>query len=201
MSVAPVELRLRTAPPTTRPNGWWGMLLLIATEATLFAVLLASYFYIRFESGPEWPPDGIEAPKLLLAVVMTVLLTASSVPMWWSLRSIRRGRRSGLVAGLLGSFLLGALFLLVQAAEYRDELDHFKPQTDAYGSMFFTITGLHAAHVAAGLLLVLWTSFHGARGSFSARRHTTVRATALYWHFMPVSWFAIFLVLYLTPRM
>jgi heme/copper-type cytochrome/quinol oxidase subunit 3 len=200
MTVAPVELELRTRTPTGRPNGWWGMVLLIATEATLFAVLIASYFYLRFESAPEWPPDGIAAPKLLLPSVMTALLVASSIPMWWAARAIERGRTRQLEAGLLGSFFLGTLFLLVQALEFLDKLDRFKPQTDAYASMFFTITGLHAAHVAVGLLLTLWTAVYAARGSFSTRWHTTVRTTALYWHFMPAVWIVIFLALYVSPR-
>jgi len=201
MTSVPSELGVRVQVPRSRPNGWWGMVLLIATEATLFAVLLAAYFYLRFESTPAWPPDGIEAPTLLLPLVMTALLVASSVPMWWAARSVVRARTHRLEAGLLAAFVLGALFLLVQVAEFREKLKDFKPQTDAYGSIFFTITGLHAAHVAAGLLLTLWTAFHAARGAFTPRRHTAVRATALYWQFMPVSWVVIFLALYLTPRL
>ena len=52
------------APPLTREPAWWGMLLLIATEAALFALLLASYFYVKFQSEGPWPPDGIADPKV-----------------------------------------------------------------------------------------------------------------------------------------
>ena len=200
MSAIPSEVTLRHRTPDTRPNGWWGMVLLIATEATLFFVLLAGYFYLRFQSTPAWPPDGIDPPKLIVPGVMTALIVASSVPMWWAHRGIRHGRTRRLESGLLGTFFIGALFVAVQVHEFRDKLDHFKPQTDAYGSMFFTITGLHAAHVVVGLLLTLWTYAHTLRGSFTHKRYATVQATALYWHFMPAMWVIIFLALYVSPR-
>ena len=52
-------------PPIGRPTGWWGMLVVVLTEATLFALLLASYFYTRFRSPGAWPPDGQPDPRLL----------------------------------------------------------------------------------------------------------------------------------------
>ena len=68
---------LTVESPVGRPTGQWGMFLFVATEATFFATLLASYFYIRFTHGGAWPPDGIEDPKLLKPAIMTVLLIAS----------------------------------------------------------------------------------------------------------------------------
>ena len=59
------------------------MVFVIATEATLFAVLLASYFYLRFKSPDAWPPDGIADPKLLKPAVMTVFLMTSSLTVWY----------------------------------------------------------------------------------------------------------------------
>ena len=54
-----------------RSLSWWGMALLIATEATLFALLIASYWYLRFRAGPVWPPHGIEKPALGIALLTT----------------------------------------------------------------------------------------------------------------------------------
>ena len=67
--------------PTSRSTSWWGMMLLIATEGTIFAILLLSYAYLRFSSTPAWPPAGIEPPALKLPVLMTAALVLSSVPM------------------------------------------------------------------------------------------------------------------------
>ena len=64
-----------------RAPGWWGMVILIFTEATLFAILLTSYLFIRFQSGSVWPPDGIKKPELTLIAIMTPILLLSSGPM------------------------------------------------------------------------------------------------------------------------
>jgi heme/copper-type cytochrome/quinol oxidase subunit 3 len=185
----------RSPEPTT---GTMGMLLFILTEATLFATFLVSYFFLRFQSTPQWPPEGIETPTLLLPSIMTVVLLSSSVPMHIADTGIRRGSRLRLRLGLLASFVLGAAFLGLQAVEYMEKLREFTPQTNAYGSLFFMITGFHGAHVAGGLLLNLWVQVQAGRGFYGPDRHLTVRNVALYWHFVDAVWIAIFSSLYLA---
>jgi heme/copper-type cytochrome/quinol oxidase subunit 3 len=185
----------RSPEPTT---GTMGMLLFILTEATLFATFLVSYFFLRFQSTPRWPPEGIETPTLLLPSIMTVILLSSSVPMHIADAGIRRGSRLRLRLGLLASFVLGATFLGLQAVEYVEKLREFTPQTNAYGSLFFMITGFHGAHVAVGLLLNLWVQIQAGRGFYGPDRHLTVRNVALYWHFVDAVWIAIFSSLYLA---
>lgn len=189
------------APPLTREPAWWGMLLLIATEAALFALLLASYFYVRFQTDGAWPPDGIAAPKLLKPAVMTVLLMASSIPAYLAERNARRGDRRGLVASLAATLVLGSAFLALQAWEYSEKLDLFTPHTNAYGSLFYTITGLHGAHVIVGLLLLCWTLVFALRGAFTAERHLAVQNVSLYWHFVHGVWLVVFTSLYLLPSL
>jgi heme/copper-type cytochrome/quinol oxidase subunit 3 len=176
------------------------MVLLIATEATLFAVLLASYFYVRFKTSGGWPPDGIGDPKLLRAASMTVLLASSSIFVHVAEAGIRRGRRRALVAGLALGFLLGLAFLGLQLWETVVVAREFTPRTDAYGSFFFTITGAHSAHLAAGLLLLAWMQVRAWFGAYSPRRHLGVQVAAVYWHFVVVVQVAIFATLYLSPR-
>ena len=159
---------LQRAP---RAPGWWGMLLLVATEAALFALLLASYFDIRFQAEGAWPPDGIAPPNLLRPAAMTLLLMASSIPAYLAETSIRRGDRRRMLLCLAATMLLGAAFLGLQVWEYVDNLALFKPQTDAYGSLFYTVTGLHGCHVVVGLLLLAWAFVWGARGRFTAESH------------------------------
>jgi len=196
MSVAALPAR-----PTGRPLGWWGMLFVIATEATLFAVLLASYFYLRFKTPAAWPPDRIADPKLLKPAVMTVFLMTSSLTVWYAERSVRRDDMRGLRVGLALTFLLGLGFLALQVTEYRELLREIHPSTDAYASSFFTITGLHGAHVAAGLLVLGWTQFFAWRGAYRSEQHVAVQTSALYWHFVHVVWLFLFLSLYLSPRL
>jgi heme/copper-type cytochrome/quinol oxidase subunit 3 len=182
-----------------RSTGYWGMVLLIFTEATLFAILLTSYFYLRFQGSPVWPPDGIEKPELALIAIMTPILLLSSGPMHWAELSIKRGEVGKLRLGLLITFLMGATFLTLQGFEYHTTLQEFTPRTDVYGSLFFTITGFHGLHVAVGLLMNLWLQWGAGRGRFSGERHVAVESVTLYWHFVDAVWVFILVSLYLSP--
>jgi cytochrome c oxidase subunit III len=189
------------APPIGRPTGWWGMLIVVATEATLFAILLASYFYTRFRSPGAWPPDGQPDPRLLKPVIMTLLLMASSVTVYSAELGSRRGNIRRLHAGLAATFALGLSFLILQGFEYHEKLAELRPSTNAYGSLFYTITGLHGTHVIVGLLILAWTQFFAWRGAYASENHVAVQVSALYWHFVHVVWLFVFASLYLSPRL
>jgi heme/copper-type cytochrome/quinol oxidase subunit 3 len=195
--------RLPAVGDGPRNFGWWGMVLFIAVEATVFALLLASYFYIRFRTGPVWPPDGIEAPKLKLVLIMSAVLWSSSIPVHLAHGAIRHDRQRKLRVYLALGFLLGAAFLALQCVvEYPDIARHeFTPRTDAYGSMFFTITGLHGAHVAVGLLMSAWVQLRARQGAFDRYRHVSVQNFVMYWHFVDVVWVFVLATLYLSPHL
>ena len=181
---------------------YWGMWMLIATEAMLFAVLIASYFFIRFQATPEWPPDGIAIPTLGLPLVMSAILWSTTIPVHMADRGIRVGNQTRLRVGLAIGFVLGAVFLAMQLAiEYPEKLEEFSPTTNAYGSLFFTLTGFHAAHVAGGLAFSLWTQVRAWRGAFSAERHLTVQLFAMYWHFVDAVWLFVLATIYLSPNL
>ena len=203
MTTATIPLDHRL-PPADRPhtrNGWWAMALVCLTELSLFAYLIASYFYLGARS-PSWPPPGIHPPKLLLPIVMTGVLLLSSGAMYWGEEGIKRGRRNQLAAGLVGTMLLGLGFLAIFAYEYRDKLRfEFRPQSHAYASLFYTITSFHAAHVLFGILLIGYTLVRSFAGHFSATERLGVAVTSLYWHFVGVVWLLIFTCLYLGPRL
>lgn len=192
-----------TTPPDarTRESGWWGMLLFIAAEATIFGILFATYFYLRFKSMPVWPPDGIKQPTLGLPLLMSVFLLTSSIPMHVAELGAKKGRQTWLRLGLAVSFLLGAAFLVVMLGfEYPEKLKEFTAQTDVYGSLFFLITGLHGSHVFVGLVMNIWTQVKAGRGRFDERHHLTVLNVAAYWHFVDLIWIFVFLTLYFSPR-
>ncbi|MFR9778594.1 heme-copper oxidase subunit III [Micromonospora sp. MS34] len=193
---------LSTELPVGRPTGWWGMVMFVVTEATLFACLLGSYFYLRFQYGPQWPPDGIDAPKLLTPLVMTAVLLPSSLPVVWAERGIRRGQRWRLRSGLAATMVLGVTFLALFAGEYAEKLKHFTMTTDAYGSLFYLITGFHGLHVLVGLTMIGWLLAASLRGgSFGVHRHERVRNAAIYWHFVDAVWVAILFTIYLSPHL
>ncbi len=187
--------------PAGRTPAWWGMVLFVATEAALFGVLLGSYFYVRFQYGPQWPPAGIKEPELLRPLIMSALLIPSSLPVMWAERGIRKGQRWRLRLGMLATLLMGGGFLALQAMEYASKLTEFTFTTDVYGSLFYVITGFHGTHVTIGLVMVAWLLAASLRGSFGPRRHERVRLTALYWHFVDAVWVGILFTVYLSGRL
>jgi heme/copper-type cytochrome/quinol oxidase subunit 3 len=195
VATAVAAIALPRTADGVRASGQWGMRLLIATESAFFAYLLFSYFYLG-SLAPVWPPDG--APSLAIAGPDTVILLASSVTLWWAETGIARGAQGRLRAGLLFTFVLGGVFVALQAREWSQKT--FSPQTSAYGSLFFTVTGFHGAHVVAGLLMNLVVQVWAWRGSFTRGRHAFVSNAALYWHFVDVVWIVVFTALSLVPR-
>ena len=181
------------APPQTRtrgrPIGWWGMVVVIATEATIFVGLLSTYFFLR-ASSPHWPPVGIKPPDLGYISLFSVVLIASSIPIFWAEAGIRAGQQGRLRAGLLISFLMGASFLAYQGYEY-SHLD-FRWTDNAYSSIFYATTGLHGVHVVQAKA---WSR------KLSADHHVSMEVFSLYWHFVDGVWLFVFSSLYLSAHL
>jgi heme/copper-type cytochrome/quinol oxidase subunit 3 len=141
--------------------------------------------------------------------VNTGILLASSVFVWWADRGIRAGRATALRAGIAVAMALGILFLVLQGVEYAHEygagrlgVKHLiAPTHDAYGSLFYTITGFHGAHVFVGLVMLGVVLVRALRGHFDASRHEAVSNVAIYWHFVDAVWLAVFTSLYVTPHL
>lgn len=200
-TTSPAPAALPSHSSGTRAFGWWGMVWLIATEAMLFAALIASYFYLRFNFDAVWPPEGIEKPTLELPLIMTVILLSSSVPVHMAERAIKKGRQRGLRLGLALGFVLGAAFLCLQAVEYSEKLNEFSPTTNSYGSLFFVITGFHGLHVLVGLMFSAWTQIRARRGAFDDHRHLTVQNFTMYWHFVDTVWVFVLATIYISPNL
>jgi heme/copper-type cytochrome/quinol oxidase subunit 3 len=179
-----------------RTVGWWGMLLFVATEVALFSLLLASYFFVRFTASGPWPEGGIAVPSLGRPIAMTAILALAAVAVVVAGR--KAGTRSGLA--LLGAALVaGVAFIGLQAWEYADSLDRFRPRDNAYASLFYTITSVHGVHLVLGVLLVAWVA-----GNVLARgpgRPSTIAILSIYWVFLAVAWVFVFAALYLSVRL
>jgi len=133
---------------------------------------------------------------------MTAILWSSSIPVHIAERGIKAGDQVRLRVGLAAGFLLGAVFLVITVAvEWPETLQEFRPTTNAYGSLFFTITGFHAVHVLVGLLLSLWTQVRAWRRAFDEHRHLTVQNFTMYWHFVDVVWAFVLATVYLSPNL
>jgi cytochrome c oxidase subunit 3 len=176
-------------------KAWWGMLVVIATEGMVFLVLLAANFFLRATSS-QWPPPGVELPELFQTSIFTAILLGSSLPIFWVDAAIKRGRMRHVQIGLALSWLMGVAFLVHTALDF--EALHFGWRDSAYGSIYYTIVGLHALHVIVGLLFSLLVQLKIAVGRIDARRHVTLDVFSLYWHFVDVVWIFVFSSLILS---
>jgi heme/copper-type cytochrome/quinol oxidase subunit 3 len=138
-----------------RSNGWWGMLIFLATETTLFGTIVGSYFYLRLNTT-SWPPHGTPEPRVVAPALLTVLFLSATVPLRASLTAARRGRRGRAVAMLLTAAVIQAAYLAAQIDLYARDLTHFKPQSSAYASIYYTLMAVAHFHVFLGLLLDAW---------------------------------------------
>jgi heme/copper-type cytochrome/quinol oxidase subunit 3 len=183
-ATTPLEVRRVARARAAKPNGWWGMAMLVATEAALFGSFIASWFYLRFGAS-EWPPRGTPDPEWVLPLILTAALVSTSVPMQLASSAAARGRLRLTRLGLATSLAVGAVYLAVQIVLLVDELERHPPDESAYSSLRATLNTAHHAHVAAGLLLNAWLLLRLARG-LTSYRQVGVQAAALYWHVVNV---------------
>jgi cytochrome c oxidase subunit III len=165
-----------------KPNGWWGMAIFCASEAMLFGLLLATYYYLRFRAT-HWPPPGVPEPKVAVPLILTAVLVTSSAPIALAARSARGGRPRAAQAALAVALAIQATYFGLQIHLFLDDLAKFTPQQGAYGSVYYTLVGAHHTHVAVGLLLDVWLLLRLA-GGLTTYRLNGLLATAFYWHFV-----------------
>lgn len=170
--------------------------LVILSEIFVFGALFASLLYLEAVNGP-WPPEGL-ALDFTYAVGLTVILVSSGIALHWGEHRLEQGDHRQFLYGVGAAFVLGSAFLVGQLYEYSQFMAKgLTPTEGPFGSTFYALTGVHGAHVAAGLVLIGIIGLRaGLRGHFSAERNLMVRATALYWHFVDAVWLLILFVVY-----
>jgi cytochrome c oxidase subunit 3 len=170
-----------------------GMLLFIISEVMVFGAFFTAYFFIRIAQGDPWPAHGTTLP-VDVAGVNTAILVSSSFTLHWAETALKRGNRFGLKAGMLTTFLLGCAFLFIQINEYANI--GFAPQDQAQATIFYSLTGLHGAHVFIGLVLLLIVTIRAFRGHYSVEEHRGVEIPGIYWHFVDIMWIVVYTTVY-----
>jgi heme/copper-type cytochrome/quinol oxidase subunit 3 len=160
----------------------------------------------------NWPlpyDDATNPLSIDLTAFNTFILICSSVTMVLALAAIQRGDRKKLSLFLLLTVLIGSTFLGIQIYEYyglmRHHLypvgisatGHFTPDVSLFASCFFTMTGFHGAHVAAGVVMLACLFIQSLRGTCTQGHHSSVELVGLYWHFVDLVWIILFTVVYL----
>jgi len=180
-----------------------GMLLFIGSEVMFFAGLFGAYFNTRATAlglGQPWPPQGLDTviEPGIVPIAATIILILSSGTMQWGLWRIRKGDRTGMNRALALTLIMGITFLLLQAYDYLSLVSEhgFGINSGIYGSLFFTMTGFHGAHVFGGVVGISVILLRGLNGQFSAKHHIAVEAVSAYWHFVDIVWIGLFTTLY-----
>ncbi len=127
--------------------GYWGVGMLVVSEAALFAYLLFAYYYTGASAQHGWVLEP--RPSLKLALPNTILLLASSLVAWIGERGILDRQRGKALLGFGLAFIMGAVFASVQGYEWVSK--PYSLGTSSYASLYFVTTGFHMAHVIIGL--------------------------------------------------
>jgi heme/copper-type cytochrome/quinol oxidase subunit 3 len=163
-----------------RPTSWWGMMMLIASEGTLFGAFVGTYYYLRFKS-PAWPPDGIPEPRVVVPLILVACLAATSIPMQLASNAVRAGRLGATRVLIALALVVQSGYLAYGVHDFARQLHSFDITRDAYSSIYYTLLGAAHAHVFVGLLFDLWLLWKLARG-LTTYRVNAVQAIAWYWH-------------------
>jgi cytochrome c oxidase subunit 3 len=183
----PAHRSSRVEPPVL------GMLLFIISEVMIFGAFFTAYFFIRVVTHDPWPAPGTKIPEAATGI-NTAILLVSSLTIHWALVSIKKGNRFGLKAGMVLTFLLGLSFLFLQVNEYVHL--GWAPHDAAQATIFYSLTGLHGAHVFVGLCALLIVTLRSFRGHYSPEHHQGMEVPGIYWHFVDGMWIVVYTALY-----
>jgi heme/copper-type cytochrome/quinol oxidase subunit 3 len=175
---------------------WWGTVGMIAIEGTVFALTIATYFYLRSHSA-TWPMTALP-PDLLWGTVNTAIMLGSLVPNHFGKKAAEqhdlRGVRLWLSVGLV--FALG--FLAVRAMEFATL--NVRWDSNAYGSVVWTLLGFHTAHLATDFADTVVLDVLFFKGPLEGKRFVDVSENAFYWYFVVWAWLPIYGVIYWGAR-
>jgi len=204
-----------------------GMFWFIFSEVMFFSAFFGALFYARnmaipwlggesnnlltnlmlwegFES--TWPTNGPgniggdyePMGPFGLPLINTVLLLSSSVTLTIAHHALLKGQRSLVKVFLAATFVLGFIFVFLQAEEYIEAYQHMNLTlgTGIYGSTFFMLTGFHGMHVTIGAIMLTIIWFRVLKGHFTPDKHFAFEAVAWYWHFVDVVWVALYVFVY-----
>lgn len=176
-------------------TGTW---LFILSEALLFLLLFFSYYYTA-KGQMRWRVE--DPPSLKFVLPMLVILLTSSAVLHFGERQVKRENYAAgrIAAGI--TILLGLVFLALSFFDYREEMKHLLPTSNAYGSNLYTITSLHLAHLFLGLMMLLYVMVLPRLEPTTRPPHKPYHCASLYWHFVDTVWVFIVTLLYVVPHL
>ena len=194
-----------TIPITQTPRSWVlpdrgkvGMAALIIGESAIFTIFVVAYLFYTGKSlaGPT-PGQVLETP-----VFYTICLLSSSITVHLAAKFLERGKQVAFLSLWLLTLALGGLFLFGTGREWH-RLIYEKGltiSTNLFGTTYYSLVGLHAFHVTAGLIMLLIVLIFGLAGRVIRDDSGRVGILAMYWHFVDAVWVVVFTVVYILGR-
>jgi len=189
-----------------------GMWVFLVTEILFFGGLFLAYTVYRSEYARAFA-EASRHLDITLGTFNTAVLIVSSLTMALAVFSAATGRRRALLVFLIATMVLGGVFLGVKAVEYGHKFhDHLVPgphfrfpgpyarQAEIFYSLYFAMTGLHAAHMVIGIGILTVLVLQARKGRYGPAYYTPVEVSGLYWHFVDIVWIFLFPLLYLIGR-
>ena len=173
-----------------------GTIVWLSSELMFFAGLFGIYFTVRAQHVGEWPPPPTEL-DIPYALVVTIILVASSFTCQLGVFAAERGDVFGLRRWYLVTLVMGTIFVLGQANEYRHLVEAGTTiPSSAYGTVFYLATGFHGLHVIGGLVAFVFLLIRTKLSKFTPAQATAAIVVSYYWHFVDVVWIGLFSVIY-----
>ena len=194
------DLDVSNLPPVAfgpRTTVWWGVIGLLVIEGTMFALLIATYFYLR-QNFQAWPPLGTPAPDLAAGTANMVLLLVSIWPMRLAHVAALKEEREPIWIWLTVCIAAGIIALILRAFEFKAM--HCKWDSHAYGSVVWTILGMHVIHLLASTIENIIIAVLMLRGPVERKHFVDTNVNALYWYFVVLVWLPVYAIIYFAPR-
>jgi cytochrome c oxidase subunit 3 len=176
---------------------WWGNLLMVAIEGTLFMLAIVTYYYLSL-SYDTFPPARTPDPDLLWGTLNVALLLLSNVPAYIVQRAAEKDDERAVLWMLGITILLGFLGIWLRVYEFHGL--HCRWDSTAYGSIIWTTLGMHTFHLIAATaescLLFVWCLVKG----LDKKHRLDLEVNSVYWYFMTISFAVIYIVIYWSPR-
>jgi cytochrome c oxidase subunit 3 len=177
---------------------WWGNRFVMMIEGAGFAILIATYFYIR-HNFDSWPPARTQLPDLSIPTLNVAILVVSILPMWYAAKlAVKHDKARVIGALLVVCVVFGIVAAVLRILEFKAV--HTRWNTNGYGAIVWSILGVHFAHIIAATFETLSIAILILIGPVEEKSYADVTANAAYWYFVALSWVGFYALLFLAPR-
>src|ERR1051325_5947863 len=171
---------------------WWGQFLLTLVEGSMFGILIAMYYYIRWRTD-IWPPPGIQLPTVWLPTGCLGLLILSCIRSYLASDASKKNNRAGMIFGLLLNLVLAGAAMVLRALDWSSW--NFKWTSSAYGSIVWGMIFLHPRDVVADLAFTFVLLLIVVLGRHGPKQRLGIHVDSVVWYFLVLLWIPMYVTI------